>query len=84
MVFSKDAKGDSYSWKLLNQVEGHKDQIESSGLVISRVPPGKYSDSLNTRSIHTALDGILLEWMQAGADLFYWSGGRYQKLNVSE
>ncbi len=84
VVFSKDAKGDSYSWKLVNQVEGHKDQIDSSALVISRVPPGKYSDFQNTRSIRMSLDGILLGWIESGADLFYWSGGRYQKLNVTE
>jgi hypothetical protein len=81
VVFTKDTTGDAYSSKLLNQVE---DNIDSTGLLISKVPPGKYSNFQKTRSIRMNLDGILLEWTKAGADLFYFSGGRYQKLNVSE
>jgi hypothetical protein len=84
VVFTKDANGDSYSAKLLNQVEGSVEQIDSSGLVISRAPPGKYSDALNSKSIQLNLDGILLEWTQGSADLFYFSGGKYLKLSVSE
>jgi hypothetical protein len=83
-IFSKAASGDSYAWILLNQVEGHAGQVDSSGLAIFKVPPGKYSDSLGSKTIHTMLDGVGLEWMKGGADLFYWAGGKYQKLNISE
>ncbi|HUK30602.1 MAG TPA: hypothetical protein VLV89_05770 [Candidatus Acidoferrum sp.] len=84
MVFSKGTKGDSYVSKQLNEVEGPVTYIDSSGLVISKAPPGKYSDFLNTRSIQLSLDGIFLEWTTGSTDLFYFSAGKYLKLSVSE
>jgi hypothetical protein len=81
MVFTKGTSGDTYSWKLLNQIDGN---IDSTGLTISKVPPGKFSNFQKTKSITTNLDNILLQWLDAGADLFYWSGGKYLRLNVIE
>ncbi len=52
--------------------------------VISRLPPGRYFNAERTRSVRLTLDGILIEQMEVGASLYYWSGGAYQRLAVSE
>jgi hypothetical protein len=80
VVFSKVTSGDTYVWKLLDHADGQT----YSGLVISKAPPGKYSDIAGSKSIQTRLDGIYVEWIEKGADLYYWSTGRYHKLQVSD
>jgi hypothetical protein len=84
VVFSKKTKADSYAMKLLNEIEGTAREIDTAGLVISKAPPGKYSDSLNLKSIQLNLDGIFLEWTNGSTDLFYFSAGKYLKLSVTE
>lgn len=80
VVFSKDLAKDVYTSKLLDHAEGQT----YSGLVISRVGPGKYDDWEGAKSIHTKLDGLLVEWMEKGALLYYWSASHYHKLQVSD
>jgi hypothetical protein len=80
VVFSKGLTGDTYAWKLLDHADGQT----YSGLVISKAEPGKYSDFERTKSIQTKLDGVYVEWIEKGADLYYWSAGRYHKLRVSD
>jgi hypothetical protein len=81
VVFTKTTNGDTYSSKLLNQVDTN---IDSTGLTISKVLPGKHSNYQKTKTINATLDTILLQWLDSAADLFYWSGGKYQRLNVIE
>jgi len=79
LVFNRMANGDVYVWKSLDHAEA-----AYSGLVISKVPPGQYSHYDNASiSAKTKLDSILLEWIEKGAYLYYWSAGRYKKLEVS-
>ena len=52
--------------------------------VIWKVGPGKYTGFDRLREIQTTRDAIALEVMEAGADLYYWSGGRFQKLTISD
>ena len=80
VVFGKGPTGDTYVWKLLDHADGQT----YSGLVISKAEPGKYSDFERTKSIQTKLDGLYVEWIEKGADLYYWSAGRYHKLRVSD
>jgi len=80
VVFSKDLTKGVYISRLLDHAEGQT----YSGLVISKVGPGKYDDSERTRSAKLNLDGLLVEWMEKGALLYYWSGGRYRTLQVSD
>jgi hypothetical protein len=80
VVISKGPTGDAYTWKLLDHADGQT----YSGLVISKVEPGKYSDFEHTKSIQIKLDGVYVEWMEKGAQLYCWSGGRYHKLQVSD
>jgi hypothetical protein len=80
VVFSKGPTGDAYAWKLLDHADGET----YSGLVISKAEPGKYSDFERTKSVQTKLDGVYVEWIEKGADLYYWSAGRYHKLRVSD
>lgn len=80
VVFSKGASGDTYAWKLLDHADGET----YSGLVISKADPGKYADFEGTKSIHTKLDGVYVEWLEKGAVLYYWSAGRYRTLQLSD
>src|SRR5262249_30351959 len=72
--------GNGYVARVLDHVEAQT----YSGLVVSSVAPGKFSDFENTKSVLLKLDSIYLEWIEKGAQLFYWSGGRYHKLQVSD
>jgi hypothetical protein len=72
--------GDGYAWKQLV----HWDGKAYHSVVISTVPPGKYSDYEDARiSVTTKLDGALLEYIEAGALVYYWSAGRYKTVRVS-
>ena len=62
----------------------HWDTKTYHAVVISKVPPGKYSDYEDARiSVTTKLDSILVESIEAGATLYYWSAGRYKSVRVS-
>jgi len=80
MVFSKDATKDAYAWRLLDHAEGQT----YSGLVISKAKPGKYEGWEGKKSIQIRLDALYVEWIEKGAQLYYWRAGRYQKLQVSD
>ena len=80
MVITKGPTGDAYTWKLLDHADGQT----YSGLVISKAEPGLYSDFELTESIQTKLDGVYVEWIEKGAQLYYWSVDRYRKLQLSD
>jgi hypothetical protein len=80
MVFSKDAAKGVYAWRLLDHAEGQT----YSGLVISKAEPGKYEDWEGKKTIQLRLDGLYVEWMEKGAQLYYWRAGRYHKHQVSD
>jgi len=80
VVFSKETGKDVYTWRLLDHAEGQT----YSGLVISKAEPGKYEDWEGKKSIRLKLDALYVEWMEKGAQIFYWTAGRYQKLQVSD
>jgi hypothetical protein len=80
VVFSKDATKDVYTSRLLD----HAETQTYSGLVISKAEPGKYKDWEAKKSIQIKLDGLYVEWMGKGAQLYYWRAGRYEKLQVSD
>jgi hypothetical protein len=80
IVLGKGASDDSYTWKLVDHAEAPTDL----GLVISKVPPGKYSDWEGNKSIHLKLDGLQVEWMEKGALVYYWSTGQYRRIRLSD
>lgn len=80
VIFSKDASKDVYSSTLLD----HADEQTYSGIVIFRAEPGKYKDLTGKNSIQIRTDVLYLEWIEKGAQLYYWSAGRYHKLQVSD
>ncbi len=80
LVFSRMQSGDGYAWKLVVQWNGKT----YTAVVISKAPPGHYSDYEHARiSVTTRLDGVFLTFQEQGADLYYWSGGRYKTVRVS-
>jgi hypothetical protein len=71
---------EGYSFALLD----HNDTQSAAGMVISKVKPGKYSDFGRTKTITTQLDCINVEWIEAAAELYYWTGGQYKTLQTSD
>lgn len=80
VVLSSPQSGSGYASKLLDQEQGQG----SDGLVISAAAPGRYSDFENTKSAKLKLDSIYVEWIEKAAILYYWSAGRYHKLQTSD
>ncbi len=64
-------------------IEDDKDE-SSARVVIYRVPPGRYEEPENTRRVRIRRDGIVVEAMEAGASLYFWRGGRFEQLIISE
>jgi hypothetical protein len=80
IVLSQRGADDSYDWRLVD----HADAPANVGIVISKVPPEKYSDWENNKSIQLKLDGLQVEWMEKGAFVYYWSAGHYRRIQVSD
>jgi hypothetical protein len=55
-----------------------------SGLVIWKAKPGTFSDLESRKKIQTKLDGVVVEWIEKAAVLYYWSDGHYQRLSISD
>jgi hypothetical protein len=80
LVFTSMPSGDGYAWKTLVQWNGKT----YTAVVISKAPPGRYSDYEHSKiSVTTSLDGVFLTFQEQGADLYYWSAGRYKTVRVS-
>ncbi|MGH9516236.1 MAG: hypothetical protein ACRD3P_11225 [Terriglobales bacterium] len=62
----------------------HGISTPNSGLVISKVPPGKQTGFDESKSIRLKLDGIDVEWLEKSSVLYYYSGGRYHELQTSD
>jgi hypothetical protein len=73
--------GNGYAARLLDQADG---EYSSSGLVISRVPPGKYSDFEGTASVSVKVDAVNVEWIEKAAVLYYWANGKYHTIQISD
>jgi len=80
IVVAKADGSDDYSVQTLDHANGAAD----SGLVISKAPPGKYSDFDDMSSIKSKLDAVNVEWIEKGAVLYYYSRGKYHKLQTSD
>jgi hypothetical protein len=80
IVLNKKTTQPTYVWKLLDASEGQ----HNSGAVVSTVKPGKYSDLERAKSVTTMSDAIDFEWLEQAAVLYYWSSGRYLKLQISD
>ncbi len=52
--------------------------------VVAKLPPGKYSDPVDSIRINSRFDVISYETIEAGAKIYYWQNGRYHSLLTSE
>jgi len=78
IVISKTRKG-TYRDRVLGQTDEPVPPY-----VIYAVPPEEYTDAFETESVRLRLDGFQVEEMESGAMLFYWKGGRYRSLILTE
>jgi hypothetical protein len=58
--------------------------IVARPLVISKLPPGTYSDAEGDRTAVAKFDVIQQEAIEAGATVFYWSNRKFHHIVVSE
>ena len=82
VVVSRSTTADHYSLMVLDHAEGQPGA--DSGLVISKVPPGKYSGFDTTQSVQLGLDGLEAEWIEKSSVLYFWKNGRYHTLQTSD
>jgi hypothetical protein len=93
LLLKTNAPDQAYKFLLFNEdrsgtfgsiLVGHAEGKNAGQPVISRVPPGEYSDPETGQSVKTKLDSVLIEWIEAAAQLYYWSGSKYHKLQVQD
>ena len=67
-----------------SEILDHNDSQGASGMVISKSPPGKYSDSEQTKTVQLKLDSISLDWLEKSSMLYYWSDGHFLTIDTSD
>jgi hypothetical protein len=82
VVLSEDANSDGYSARVLAHSEDQPGA--SSGLVLSKVPPGRYPGFDTTQAVRLKLDGLEAEWLEKSSVLYYWRNGKYRTLQTSD
>ena len=80
VFFLKGTKGVNYD--LVTIAEDNISIIGSSGIRL--VKPGTYSDAEESEKIKLKHDGIMLEAIEAGSIIYYWSKGKFRQLLTSE
>jgi hypothetical protein len=60
------------------------EEIASHTSVLTKIPPGKYSDWDSSKTVRTHFDAISYEAIEVGAVMFYWNGSQYRTLQLSE
>ncbi|MFI5304193.1 MAG: hypothetical protein ACHQYP_05285 [Nitrospiria bacterium] len=78
IVFSPNSKG-TYKERYLEKYNG-----SSSPLVVYTVPPGDYQEVEEGKRITLFKEGFQWEAIEQGATLYYYQGGKYHQLLVSE
>lgn len=67
--------GDSFPLTVLSK-QGQSVRLS----VVSTVRPGTYESFTKERNLLVRYDGILYETLEAGAETYYWSGGKFLKV----
>lgn len=81
VILGKAANTDGYSIKIIVHDE---EPGASSGLVISKVSPGRYKGFDTRQSVRLKLDGIEAEWIEKSSVLYFWRNGKYRTLQTSD
>jgi hypothetical protein len=82
VVWSKAATAEGDSLRVLDHAE--KQPYAGSGLAVSKLAPGVYSDFEGTKSVDMKLDAINVEWIEKATVVYYWSTGRYRTLQTAD
>jgi hypothetical protein len=80
IILSKAAN--HYAVRMLNHSEGNPDS--DWGLIISKEPPGTYSDMGSTKRVRLKLDSVNVEYLEKSSILYYWSQGKYLSRQTSD
>jgi len=67
-----------------SEILDHNNAEDASGMVISKAPPGKYSDFEQTKTVQLKLDSITLDWLEKSSVLYYWSEGHFLSIDTSD
>jgi len=79
VVLAESKTAGGYVVRMLAEERGPE-----SGMVISKVPPGKYPGFDTTQSVRLKLDGLEAEWLEKSSVLYYWRNGKYRTLQTSD
>lgn len=74
-------KRGKYEFKVVENIEN----FSYAGNAIYTLPPGKYNDFYEDKTVTLTLDAFQLELMYKGiAAMYYWKNGRYHSLTASD
>jgi hypothetical protein len=82
VIFSRVS--DRYAVRVLDHAENNTETAYDSGQVISKMPPGTYTDFGETQKVRLKLDGLNVEWLEKASVLYYWSHGSYRSIQTSD
>ncbi|HUK48802.1 MAG TPA: hypothetical protein VLW06_14460 [Terriglobales bacterium] len=80
VVFAQGEGSAEYHVSILD----HGPSTPNSGVVISKVLPGKQTGFDETKSVALKLDGVNVEWLEKSSVLYYYSRGKYHSLQTSD
>jgi hypothetical protein len=78
LVFSKAPQGPSYSSTVL----AHADTDIQPGMVIATAPPAKYPSFDDLKSVTLKRDGLYVEVIEKGIELYFWTGSKYSSIQI--
>lgn len=91
LLVSKDHKKQSYKVVVFSPKGGKiNSYLVESGqhfmerIAVSRIPPGTYSGTEDSPTVELKMDGIVVEAIEAGSMIYYWSNGSFKNIITSE
>jgi len=81
VVFSKRTEAPE---PYFSNVLGSADTDADSSMVISKTTPGTFTDLKSGESVRTTMDGLIVEWLEKAAVLYYWSPRHWNRILISD
>lgn len=75
---------DQYAVRVLDHGDDSFAPNADSGMIISKESPGMYASCCESKSIHLKVDAINVEWLEKSSVLYYWSHGKYERMETSD
>lgn len=78
VIIAESPRINNYNSTILD----HSDKETNSGMVLSTAPPGKYPSFDGLKSVTIKRDGLYAEVIEKGVELYFWSGSKYNSIEL--